>query len=451
MTGCPDPSTFDPPAGFLRVVETLERAGFEAWAVGGALRDACEVRRPGAPTGGRSDWDVATAARPDAVMRLFRRTVPIGVEHGTVGVLDEDGSTYEVTTFRRDIETDGRHAVVTYADRIDDDLARRDFTINSLAWRPATSEMRDPFDGLKDLEHGVLRAVGEARDRFEEDYLRILRGLRFAGRFDLELEPDTKAALEASVDGLSRLSAERVRGELMKVLADPVPSRALGLYAECGALRHWFPELEEAAGDRAAWCEHLATVDAIRRHRPLVRLARLLLAVHGDPSDVPMAAASVLERLKSSTADRRRVVALVEGYLPFVSPTDSSAELRSWLAEVGPDWRDLFRLHAGETRAAADDFPERHLVAAWRLVHSTVLEHPPLTLSDLEIGGDDVLGLGVSPGPMVGLLLEKLLDQVLEDPERNERGALIVEATRLLEIAGLVGSGPSTGSGGDHE
>jgi len=443
--------TFDPPAGFRRVVEALEGAGFEAWAVGGALRDAWESEASGEGSPRRSDWDVATLARPDDVIRLFRRTVPIGIEHGTVGVLDEDGSTYEVTTFRRDIETDGRHAVVTFADRIDEDLARRDFTINAMAWRPSTDEIRDPFQGLQDLEHGVLRAVGDARARFQEDYLRVLRGLRFAGRFDLELESETKAALEAAVDGLSRLSAERVREELMKVLHDPVPSTALDLYAASGALRYWFPELAHAGRDRGSWRRHLATVDAVRAHRPLVRLARLLLAIDEEPTDVPGAAARLLQRLKSSNADRRTVIELLEGYLPFVSPMDSDAALRSWLAEVSVGWRDLFRLHAGGARAAEDDHRARYLVAAWRHVHSTVLEHPPLTLSDLEIGGADLLALGMEPGPVVGVLLQELLEQVLEDPDRNERGALIAEATRLIDIGSLAGSGSASAGGENHD
>jgi len=442
---------FDPPAGFRRIVELLEEAGFEAWAVGGALRDAWESGVTGDVSARESDWDVATLARPDDVMRLFRRTVPIGVEHGTVGVLVDDGSTYEVTTFRHDIETDGRHAVVTFADRIEEDLARRDFTINAMAWRPSTDELRDPFHGLKDLEDGVLRAVGDAHDRFEEDYLRVLRGLRFAGRFDLELESETKAALEAAVDGLPGLSAERVREEVMKVLRDPLPSTALDLYAESGALHHWFPELEEASRDRGSWRRHLATVDAIRAHRPLVRLARLLLAADGGSGDVPGAAAGLLRRLKSSNADRQTVLDLLEGYLPFVSPMDSSAALRSWLAEVSVGWRDLFRLHAGGARAADDDQRARYLAAAWRQVHSTLLDHPPLTLADLEIGGEHVLELGVAPGPVVGLLLEELLEQVLEDPDRNDREALIAEATRLIEIGTLAGPGSSSTGGGNHE
>ena len=149
-----DPASFSPPPGFVALAERLEAAGFEAWAVGGCIRDihVREIAGPAYPTA--SDWDLATNARPDDVMGLFRRTVPIGVDHGTVGVLMA-GTLYEVTTFRRDIETDGRHATVSFADTIEEDLGRRDFTINALAWRVDSEDVRDPYGGLDDLRAGV--------------------------------------------------------------------------------------------------------------------------------------------------------------------------------------------------------------------------------------------------------------------------------------------------------
>src|SRR5690554_2631650 len=152
-----------PPRGVVRITRRLEGAGFPTWAVGGAVRD----RVAGRPAG---DWDLATRARPDQVRSLFRRTVPIGIEHGTVGVLD-GGHMYEVTTFRRDVETFGRHAVVEFADDVEEDLARRDFTINALAWHPLTGELLDPFHGRRDLHERRLRTVGAPGDRFAEDYL----------------------------------------------------------------------------------------------------------------------------------------------------------------------------------------------------------------------------------------------------------------------------------------
>src|SRR5690606_27017200 len=167
-----------PPGAVRWIARRLESAGFETWAVGGAVRDALRGEHPG-------DWDLATAARPGDVRRLFRRTVPIGIEHGTVGVLGKDGHLYEVTTFRRDVETFGRRARVAFADTLDEDLGRRDFTINAVAWHPLRGALHDPHGGVRDLREGVLRTVGDAAARFAEDRLRVLRALRFAGRFDL--------------------------------------------------------------------------------------------------------------------------------------------------------------------------------------------------------------------------------------------------------------------------
>ncbi|RMH16760.1 MAG: CCA tRNA nucleotidyltransferase, partial [Gemmatimonadetes bacterium] len=215
----------DPPGAVRWITETLEAAGFETWAVGGAVRDTLMGLPPG-------DWDLATRARPADVRRLFRRTVPIGVEHGTVGVLAGDGTLYELTTFRRDVETDGRHAVVAFADTLDEDLSRRDFTINAVAWHPLREEFHDPHGGREDIRRGVLRTVEEPERRFREDYLRILRGLRFAGRFGLDVDPATWEAMLEHRAGLAGLSAERVREELFKVLGDARASHALRLYGE---------------------------------------------------------------------------------------------------------------------------------------------------------------------------------------------------------------------------
>ena len=439
-----DTTDLAPPAGFIAVVEALEDAGYEAWAVGGALRDAVNRRLAGRAAIPTPDWDVATNAHPHEVMSLFPRTVPLGIEHGTVGVV-RDGIVYETTTFRQDIETDGRHAVVRFASSIEDDLARRDFTINAMAWRPSTGEFRDPFDGHGDLVNGTLRAVGEPAERFAEDYLRVLRGLRFAGRFDLEMEDETRVALIEAATRLGGLSAERVREELMKVLGDPVPSSALDLYAEAGALQTWFPELLAPAADRSSWRAHLGSVDRVSRHRPLVRLARLCVAVHADPAERRSTVDALLGRLRFSNADRDRVGRLVERYTPFVSPLDSSAQIRSWLADVRSDWRDLFRLHIAGVRTHGDARAGRVIAAAWRAVHEQVLAGPPLELRDLAVDGSDLVRLGLDPGPIMGLMLEELLAQVLEDPERNERQVLLDEAARLIEI-GALGRTPAPGS-----
>jgi tRNA nucleotidyltransferase (CCA-adding enzyme) len=426
------PARFHPPDGFREVASALEEAGFQAWAVGGAVRDELlgDVR---------ADWDVATDARPADVRGVFRRTVPLGVEYGTVGVLASDGNLYEVTTFRLDVETDGRHAVVEFAGSVDEDLARRDFTINAVAWRPMTGELRDPFGGRDDMTAGILRAVGEPRKRFAEDYLRVLRGLRFAGRFGLELDPPTRAALVEATRFLEDLSAERVREELMKVLGGPRPSETLRLYAEMGAFEVWFQELASVTRDDPRWEETLAATGRIGPHRPLLRLVRLLLALpRGEVDAGQETVEGMLRRLKFSNADIRRASHLYRHYLPLVHPADSSARLREWLAEVGVEHaRDLFRLHFASCRALGSTESAQALVYVWSRVHEELLASPPLSLRQLEVNGDDLIELGLPKGPLIGLMLEELHAQVLEAPHLNEREALLERARELIELGGL--------------
>src|SRR5215217_5028841 len=217
-----------PPDAILELARTLERAGHETWCVGGAVRDAL-LGHAGL------DWDLATAARPEEVRRLFRHTVPVGIQFGTVGVLDRDRRMHEVTTFRRDVQTDGRHAVVEFGASLEEDLARRDFTINAIAYRPHTNELRDPFGGQEDLRTGIVRAVGDAEQRLREDRLRALRAIRFASRYEFRIEEGTLAAIRSSAPHLTRLSAERVQQELVKTMEQVRrPSHALRLWRDVG-------------------------------------------------------------------------------------------------------------------------------------------------------------------------------------------------------------------------
>lgn len=401
------------------ITGTLEDAGFETWAVGGAVRDAL-LGHPG------GDWDLATRARPAQVRKLFRRTVPLGVEHGTVGVLSDDGVMYEVTTFRLDVETDGRHATVAFADTVEEDLARRDFTINAVAWHPLRREILDPFGGMDDLRRGVLRAVGAAAQRFAEDHLRILRALRFAARFRLEVAPETWSALTAGVGYLPSLSAERVREELLKVLAaDPAPSTALHLYRSSGALAVLYPELERLATDRPpAWAGALSALDRLPRGRPLLRLAGLLRPL------VPQAAAQVLVRLKLSNAQVDETARLAEAP-PLPAAGASDADVRRWLSVVGPGRLNaVARLDLAAARGGHAPEDAAGVVASWRRAREVRSARPPLSVGDLTLGGRDLIGMGLRPGPHFGRILDQLLDWVLEDPERNTPDLLRAEALR---------------------
>jgi len=219
------------------IVARLERAGFETWCVGGAVRDALLGRA-------HLDWDLATAARPSAAMRLSRPPGPGGIAFGTVGVLDDDNVMHEVTTFRRDTRHDGRHAHVEFGVSLTDDLARRDYTINAVAYHPGRDEIADPFDGRIDLQRGIVRAVGDPEQRMIEDRLRALRGIRFASRLGFHIEPETWRAIVSSAPHLPRLSAERILQELTKTMVQvDTASIALELWRAAGALGTLLPML----------------------------------------------------------------------------------------------------------------------------------------------------------------------------------------------------------------
>jgi tRNA nucleotidyltransferase (CCA-adding enzyme) len=406
------------------------------------------------------DWDIATSARPGAVRKLFRRTVPIGIEHGTVGVLGRSGKMYEVTTFRRDVETFGRKARVVFADSLEEDLDRRDFTINAVAWRPRTGELSDPHGGEADLAHGLLRTVGDPEERFAEDRLRVLRALRFAGRFGLLIEEETREAIEGSADQLGDLSAERIREELWKVLAGSRrPSTTLRLYAETGVLGSLYPELDGCRGvpvrgaSMDVWTDVLRAVDSVSTAHPLVRLTALLhrlgaeggeAALLADPTEAARSAAlarELLRRLRSSNAEIETVTHLIAQHATVPAPDSSDPELRSWLRRVGRDYvNDMFRLLFAICRAGGELVREaievRELYDRVRLQLEAKL---PLTVQELAIGGDDLRHLGIPPGPIYGQLLNRLLDLVMEEPELNQRDRLIEMVLAELGEAGARG------------
>jgi putative nucleotidyltransferase with HDIG domain len=441
MTDGPDLS---PPRDVVDIARRLHNAGFETWTVGGAVRDALAGRTPG-------DWDLTTAARPGDVRRLFRRTVPVGIAHGTVGVLGRDGRMYEVTTFRRDVETDGRHARVRFSDTVDEDLQRRDFTINAVAWHPLSREVRDPHGGLRDLRDGIVRTVGEPAERFAEDRLRVLRALRFAGRFGLRVDERTWAAAQAIADELPALSAERIREELVKTMREVArPSETLRLYEGCGALRSLYPELQACVGvmDGSAdvWTHLVASADAAPRHRPMLRVTALLHDV-GKPAvpwgeqgaeDFPghagagaAIARELMRRLRFSNADTDRAVHLIAQHSGLPAPDAPAPEVRRWLRRVGPEhvW-DLLRLRIADARARGEGRDALRMLAALRgRVRSLLSASAPLAIGDLAIGGAELRALGIPPGPLFGEILHDLLERVTDDPSLN-RAETLTEIVR---------------------
>src|SRR5256886_35916 len=305
--------TFPPqlpiPDEVLKIAKKLEDAGFETWCVGGAMRDTL-------PRLEKHHFDPTPSAKPADVQKVFKRTVPVGIEHGTVAVLDRANHQHEVTTFRKDIRTDGRHAVVEFGVSLMDDLARRDFTINAIAYHPIRHEWRDPFHGADDLARKLIRSVGDANWRFQEDYLRILRALRFSARFEFRIHPRTLEAAKANAQGLAQLSAERVRDEWFKGIRTAARvSKLLALWVDVGAARIWLPEIRDAGGGmRDAW----KAVDKLPRDPVLVTA---FLA--SDP-------ASLLTRLKSSNKDIERGRAIGQWRDKYPDPKHVP-EMRRWL------------------------------------------------------------------------------------------------------------------------
>jgi tRNA nucleotidyltransferase (CCA-adding enzyme) len=425
----------EPPAPVLDIARKLINAGHESWFVGGAVRDAL-LGHP------NLDWDIATAATPQQVQRLFRRTVPVGIEFGTVGVLDEAGVMHEVTTFRRDVQTDGRHAVVEFGASLDEDLARRDFTINAIAYGPDTGAMHDPFRGRGDLERRLVRAVGVAADRMREDRLRALRALRFAARFGFTIESDTWLAILASAPHLGRLSMERVQQEIEKTMAQvDRPGDAFRLWRDSGAFGALAPALAWLSDVALATLNLLPrakSADAEQQQHTVNRLTALVLDVE------PRLAREVLRDLRFSNERTRWIGDLVERWAMLnvvmrdalasaSAPTD--AALRRWIAVIGRTRVDaFFALLVARFRAEAAEGwgrVQESSVEALRKRASVIALRDPVEIGDLAVDGGDLMKVGIKPGPQLGNALRALLEWVLEDPSRNTHERLLARAREL--------------------
>jgi tRNA nucleotidyltransferase/poly(A) polymerase len=341
---------------------------------------------------------------------------------------------HEVTTFRHDVQTDGRHAVVEFGASLDEDLARRDFTINAIAYDPNTGELRDPFHGRRDLAQGLVRAVGDAEQRMSEDRLRALRALRFAARFGFEIEPMTWKAIVNSAPFLTRLSAERVKQEIEKTMEQVArPAAAFERWRAAGALRVLVPRLHDAPAERFASVDFLPLPGlAGRPQRKVLRVAALFFG------DERRAVEGALRSLKFSNADGAWIVRLSDARARLGAEVDAAmlrdggptaAELRRWAATVGrtaaAQW---WRLNAAlwcARRAAGGAAPSAASVAAThrRLVHSAWRD--AIEVGDLKVDGEELAAAGVPKGPLLGATLKRLLEAVIVQPELNTRERLL--------------------------
>ena len=449
------------PAAALAVLGRLAEGGHRALLVGGTVRDALLGRMPG----GRA-IDVATDLTPDQASGRFAHVIPTGLPHGTVTIV-EDALTVECTTFRREgAYRDARRPDhVEFTDDPEADLARRDLTVNALAWDPAAKELLDPHGGALDLERRVLRAVGDPGLRFREDALRPLRVARFTAT--LEMEPDeplrralAALALPGSGYAGAAVAAERVRDELDRMLEAREPSRGFELLREAGLLALWLPELARCRGVPQnrfhaydVYFHSLYACDAAPREKPDVRWAALLHDLGKPETRVDHdgegtfynhqfvgaeIAARLLDRLRMPHARRDRIVHLVREHMFDYRSQWSDAALRRWLKRVGTEHvADLFDLRLADTRgnglkqgtpAALDPMRER--------IERLIAESSALHVTDLAVDGRDVMReMAIAPGPAVGEALEALLEEVLDDPARNTREHLLVRLRERRDAA----------------
>jgi tRNA nucleotidyltransferase (CCA-adding enzyme) len=430
----------------IGICARLHEAGRHGWIVGGCVRDLLLGKEV-------HDWDVATDARPDEVMRLFPRVAPTGVEHGTVSVIVR-GVPYEVTTLRGETTySDGRRPdSVVFVDDISADLARRDFTINAIAIDPLVPALVDPWGGQKDLAMRVLRAVGNPVERFSEDGLRVLRAARFAATLECEIEPQTFAAIEPTLATYRKVSAERIRDEWVKAMNAKKPSIAFEVMLATGILRVTVPEMIESVGCEQnrhhaydVWTHAMACLDACEGDPPL-RIAALLHDV-GKPRTRARSektgdytfyshevvgaemAGPILERLRFSNEERERIVSLVRNHLVCYSDEWSDSTVRRWIRRVTRERvEDLYSLNRADVLGKGRDVTA-DLEALAKLqvrVAGVLAAKDALSVRELCVDGNDVMReLAIKPSRRVGEILESLLEKVVEDPRLNERETLL--------------------------
>ena len=447
------------PGAVRGVLDVLHANGHAGYVVGGSLRDVLLGREP-------HDWDLATDALPERLVDLFPGAIYEN-RFGTVAVR-RDGTTFEITPFRieHDYADFRRPHRVAFGDDLVTDLARRDFTVNAIAWgRPAAEagppSIEDPFDGTGDLERRILRAVGDPEARFREDALRMVRAVRLAAVLDFTLEPATRAAIAANATLATHLSHERVGAELERLLMAPRPSVGLRLAAETGLLAVIAPELEAQQGipqrkvdGEDLWDHTLRTVDAAPASRPVVRLAALvhdlgkpatLADGHFHHHDVVGArlTESMLRRLRFPRPVVDDVAHLVRHHMFVVDLSLSEAAVRRFLKRVGPRSIDaLFALRRADDIGSGLQPDDPALLAFRARLDAELAAEAALDRAALAIDGDTLIReLGVPPGPHMGRLLDALLERVLDDPQLNDRATLLLLAQGLLREDGAGAGG----------
>ncbi len=404
------------PDDLRKATSIFSEHGFQCWLVGGAVRDGFLGRIS-------DDFDLATDATPESVQRIFKRTIPTGMQHGTITIL-LGRHQFETTTFRRDGDySDGRRPdSISYADNILEDLARRDFTINAIAYDLVNGRLADPHNGRDDLQQKIIRAIGNPVDRLKEDGLRSIRACRIAGQLEFRIEKQTKEAISSHHANISGLSAERVWVEFKKIMAVPAPSISMELFRETGLLELLLPEFHWLVNDRRGSCgeaytKSLRACDAASSENFPLRLAALFHSLGDEHVE------AILRRYKASNADRERTLRLVRERAFEYRPDWSDGEIRRFMAGVGLDLLDdLLALKAlvdGNAQLA-------HIHELDQRISCVLKSGDPLSVKDLSLNGSILMDeLHMKKGRKIGNLLGFLLDQVLENPALNNRETLL--------------------------
>ena len=452
------------PDELKKMNEIFSQNGFEAYLVGGAVRDMLLGKKA-------DDWDVTTNAKPEEVMKIFRRVIPTGIDHGTVTV-HFSGQEIEVTTFRTESDySDGRHPdKVEYADHIEEDLSRRDFTMNAIAASLEDGHIIDPYGGAEDLKKGIIRTVGIPHERFMEDGLRPVRALRFASKLQFSIEKDTYSEIfEENVQKkIASISVERFRDELMKMMASPKPSVGLKMMEETGVLKIFMDELSICRGciqmdDRGyhifdVMDHNIYACDGAPKEKPLLRLAAFLHDCGKPASKVERTveghkinnfynhekysveiARSLMTKLKFSNAEIDYVGHLIENHMFHYESSWSDAAVRRFIVRVGLDsFDDLIDLRLADMYGKYNADVRLHnsagcanLVELTDRVKALAAQSCALSLKDLKVNGKDLIAEGIPAGKKLGKILNELFQTVLDDPEMNDREKLLKLAKNL--------------------
>lgn len=437
------------PEKVKKIISVLQEAGFEAYAVGGCVRDSILGRIP-------EDWDITTSASPEQTKKLFRRTFDTGIEHGTITVLiDKEG--FEVTTYRVDGKyEDHRHpTTVEFTRNLKEDLLRRDFTINAMAYNEEEG-LVDIFGGIEDIRGQMIRCVGKAEERFEEDALRIMRAVRFSAQLGFEIEDKTRDAITKAAGTLENISAERIQVELVKLLVSPYPERIRELY-ETGITAVILPEFDrmmETKQETPHHCygvgEHtLKALTEIQSDKVL----RLTMLFHdmGKPKmktideegvahfkmhalESERIVKDVFKRLKFDNDTLHKVAKLVL-YHDYRMPAKANSVRRAMHTiseELFPYYLEVRR---ADTLAQSEYMQEeklRNIEEIKALYYDILNKRQCVSMKDLEITGKDILELGAKQGAIIGEILKVLLDEVIETPEKNTREILVKRAKELI-------------------